>query len=232
MDAHRMLVVACHPDDEVLGCGGTIAKVRAAGGEVRVIFLAEGITARYDPSDFDTPSVREEIDERNANAFKALSVLGVAEDQVSIGQRYCCRLDQIPLIDLTKEIERHIRDFKPDRIYGHASHDANIDHQCGHKALLAAVRPMSHGFVPAVFAFEVLSSTEWNPPKPFAATAFVDITDHIDAKVAALAAYGGEMRPAPHSRSDAVMRALACYRGSQCGVAFAEGFSLIRSLDL
>ena len=232
MDAHRMLVVACHPDDEVLGCGGTIAKVRAAGGEVRVIFLAEGITARYDPSEFDLPAVRQEIDERNTNALKALAALGVAEDQIYVNQRHCCRLDQIPLIDLTKEIEKHIDDFKPDRIYGHASHDANIDHQCGHKALLAAVRPMSKGFVPAVFAFEVLSSTEWNPLQPFVATAFIDITDQIDAKVAALAAYGGEMRPAPHSRSETVLRALACYRGSQCGVAYAEGFSLIRSVDL
>lgn len=232
MDAHRMLVIACHPDDEVLGCGGTIAKVRASGGEVRVVFLAEGITARYDPSDFDKPSVRQEIDERNTNAFKALAVLGVPKEQVFVNQRYCCRLDQTPLIDLTKEIESHIDDFKPDRIYGHASHDANIDHQCGHKALLAAVRPLSQRTVPAVFAFEVLSSTEWNPLKPFMATAFVDITEQIDTKVEALAAYCGEMRPAPHSRSDEVMRALACYRGSQCGVAYAEGFSLIRSLDL
>lgn len=231
MDAHRMLVIACHPDDEVLGCGGTIAKVRASGGEVRVAFLAEGVTARYDPEEFETPSVQQEIDQRNANAFKALNILGVPQDQVFVNQRLCCRLDQTPLIDLTKEIEGHIESFKPDRIYGHAPDDANIDHQCAHKALLAAVRPLSRGFVPAVYAYEVLSSTEWNPLKPFMATAFVDVTESIEAKVDALAAYGGEMRAAPHSRSDEAIRGLARYRGSQCGVPFAEGFTLIRSLD-
>lgn len=232
MVAHRMLVIACHPDDEVLGCGGTIAKVRAAGGDVRVVFLAEGITARYNPPDFEEAAVKQEIEERNANAFKAMAILGVPRDQVFVNERYCCRLDQTPLIELTKEIENHIQDFRPDRIYGHAPDDANIDHQCGHKALLAAVRPLSRGFVPAVFAYEVLSSTEWNPLKPFAATAFIDVTEQIDSKVEALAAYGGEMRLAPHPRSGEVIRALAQFRGSQCGVAFAEGFSLVRSLDL
>ncbi len=232
MLTERMLVVACHPDDEVLGCGGTIAKVRAQGGEVRVVFLAEGITARYEPSQFSEPAVRSEIDERNANAFKALEILGVAESQIFINQRYCCRLDQTPLIDLTKEIESHIREFAPDRIYGHAPDDANIDHQCAHKAMLAAIRPGSGSFVAAAFAYEVLSSTEWNPLKPFVATAFVDISETIDDKVSALAAYGNEMRPAPHSRSEESVRALARFRGSQCGVAYAEGYTLMRSLDL
>lgn len=227
----RILVVAAHPDDEVLGCGGTIAKMRKRGHDVRVIFLAEGITARYVPEQFSDPDVIRRIERRNANALKALAILGVPGNECFVGSRYCCRLDQVPLIDLTKEIEKHIREFRPTMIFTHTTDDTNVDHGVVHRAVLAAARPLHGQSLRALYSFEILSSTEWNPPKPFAPTVFHDITDFIDAKVAALAAYEDEMLPSPHPRSADVMRALATYRGAQAGLKFVEGFALIRAIE-
>lgn len=228
----RVLVVAAHPDDDVLGCGATIARFRDAGAAVRVIFLAEGITARFSPSEFETPEVQEWSRRRNANAVRALAELGVPATDVFVQKRPCCRLDQVPLIDLTKEIEHHIRDLRPTRLYTHASDDPNVDHGVAHRAVLPAVRPLQGQSLRAVFAFEVLSSTEWNPLKPFGPTAFVDVTQTMERKVAAMAAYEDEMHPPPHPRSPDVIRALGRFRGAQAGVPYAEGFALIRGLDL
>lgn len=232
MADERILVVAAHPDDDVLGCGGTIARFRDAGCPVRVMFLAEGVTARFAPEQFETPEVQEKSARRNHNALRALAQLGVAADEVFVQQRPCCRLDQVSLIDLTKEIEQHIRDFRPTRLYTHAADDPNVDHGTVHRAVLPAVRPLAGQTLRAVFAFEVLSSTEWNPQKPFAPTAFTDVTTTMDRKIAAMAAYEDEMHPPPHPRSPEVIRALGRFRGAQAGVAYAEGFSLIRGLDL
>lgn len=224
-------MVAAHPDDEVLGCGGTIAKFGESGAALRVVFLAEGITARYDPPDFAAPKVKEESQARNANAVKALAVLGVESEAVFVAERPCCRLDQVPLIDLVKEIEGHIREFRPSQILTHWGQDTNIDHCLVHRAVLAATRPIAIPFLRRILAFEVLSSSEWNTTAAFPAQAFHDITGQIERKLEAMAAYGDEMREAPHPRSAQVIRGLASFRGAQAGVPYAEGFSLIRSLE-
>lgn len=228
----RILVIAAHPDDEVLGCGGTIARVAGFGAAVRVVFLAEGVTARFDPCDFVTPDVRQRSERRNRNALKALDILGVPADQVFVHTRPCCRLDAVPLIDLTKEVERHIAEFQPTRVFTHSTDDPNVDHGLAFRATLVAVRPLDGSPVRAVYSYEVLSSTEWNTTSPFMPTAFFDIGGTIDRKLAALAAYEDEMRPAPHPRSPEVVRALAQFRGAQAGVGHAEGFALVRSLNL
>jgi LmbE family N-acetylglucosaminyl deacetylase len=226
----RILVVAAHPDDEVLGCGGTIARARDDNADVRVVFLAEGVTSRYDFNQINSPEVLAASQQRNANAIAALAVLGVPENEIFLSQRPCCRLDQVPLLDLTKQIEQHLRDFRPDTVFTHAAHDPNVDHRSAFNALLPAVRPL-HALDPAIIcSFEILSSTEWNPTAPFPANYFVDITTSIDRKIAALAAYGAEMRSAPHPRSDEVIRSLAQFRGAQSGRRYAEGFSLIRAI--
>lgn len=227
----RLLVIAAHPDDEVLGCGGTVAKFRDRGDAVRVVFLAEGITARYRPDQFDDPAVQAEIKTRNDNAAKALAILGVDADAVYVSERYCCRLDQVPMIDLVKEIEGHIRDFQPSQLLSHWREDTNIDHRIVHHAVISAIRPLGIDFLRRVLAFEVLSSTEWNTTSGFPANAFHDVGDQIERKLAAMAAYGDEMREAPHPRSAQVIRSLASFRGAQVGVAHAEAFRLIRSLE-
>jgi len=228
---NKILIIAAHPDDEILGCGGFIAKYAQAGNPVRICFLGEGITARYLPEDFHKEFVKIEIQTRNKNALKALNILGVPETDISFSHRYCCRFDQIPLIDLVKEIEYHIKDFKPTHLLSHAAHDANIDHCLTHKALLSAIRPINLNFLKKVMAFEVLSSTEWNPTHPFQPNCFYDISEYIEYKINALIAYDNEMRMSPHSRSEQVVKSLASYRGAQCGVMYAEAFQLIRSLD-
>jgi LmbE family N-acetylglucosaminyl deacetylase len=228
----RILVVAAHPDDEILGCGGMIAGFARKGVPVRVIFLAEGVTARYSPDEFDTPKVIEEIARRNKNAFLALDLLGVSKEEVFVSERLCCRLDQIPLIDLVKEIEGHIDDYCPSRVFTHSEGDVNVDHCLAYRATLPAVRPISNSKLKAVYSFEVLSSTEWSPSNLFTPTSFFDITESIDQKITAFSAYEEEMREPPHSRSEEVIRSLARFRGAQAGVAFAEGFQLIRSVNL
>ncbi|MGB8276151.1 MAG: PIG-L deacetylase family protein [Alphaproteobacteria bacterium] len=227
----RVLVVAAHPDDEVLGCGGTIARVRGRGAAVRVVFLAEGITARFDPAQFDTPDVQSRMARRNANAKRALAILGVEESEIFTQTRPCCRLDQVPMIDLVKQIETHIRDWRPTCLLTHSAHDPNVDHRLAFDAVLAASRPSKDSALKAVLSFEVLSSTEWNPAHPFAPTYFVDITDTIERKIAAMAAYEDEMRQPPHPRSPEVIRAQARLRGAQAGADYAEGFALLRLVD-
>jgi LmbE family N-acetylglucosaminyl deacetylase len=228
----RILVVAAHPDDEVLGCGGVIARFTDAGAQVRIIFLAEGITARYTTDQVGSPDVVQRIDRRNRNALVAAEILGVAPDQVFVEKRHCCRLDQVPLIELVRQVEEHIADFHPTRLFTHAADDPNVDHGLAHRGVLAAVRPVARKALKAVYAFEVLSSTEWNPIRPFQCQAFFDITATIDRKVRALAAYDDEMRLAPHPRSEEVIRSLARFRGAASGTHFAEGFQLIRSVNL
>lgn len=230
MNSQRILVVAAHPDDEVLGCGGTIGRFVAEGCAIRIVFMAEGVTARFPQSRFSTPEVQALVKRRNDNAIRALKLLGVDED-VHVSLNNCCRLDQMPQIELTKAIEKHIADFRPTHIFTHASSDLNQDHRLTNQAVLVAARPL-HSDLKAVYAFEVLSSTEWNTLKPFAPTAFFDITSTIDKKCEALAAYEGEMRPAPHPRSEEVVRALARYRGTQVGANYAEGFILVRGFNI
>jgi LmbE family N-acetylglucosaminyl deacetylase len=227
----RILIVAAHPDDEILGCGGTIAKFRDSGADVRVVFLAEGVTARFDPPMFDTPDVKARSERRNRNAVRALDIVGVPAASVFVNTRPCGRLDTVPQIDLVKEIERHVANFRPTRIFTHAAADTNVDHGVTFRAALVAARPVDRPWLRSLYSFEVLSSTEWNTTVAFAPTVFFDITRTIDRKIAALAAYEDEMREVPHPRSPEMLRALAQFRGAQVGVRFAEGFALVRGLE-
>jgi LmbE family N-acetylglucosaminyl deacetylase len=228
----KVLVVAAHPDDEVLGCGGTLAKHVASGDSVRVVFLAEGVTARYSIDAIESKEAKLASEARNRDAVTALGLIGIKEDHIFTSDRACCRLDQVPLIDLVKQIEAHIIEYQPTRIYSHAAYDVNVDHTRAYQALLAATRPVSNNLLNVVMSFEVLSSTEWNPQKPFHANVFSDVSDYMEVKLAALNAYGDEMRNPPHSRSIQVVQSLANYRGAQAGVMYAEAFNLIRATNI
>jgi LmbE family N-acetylglucosaminyl deacetylase len=218
-----VLVVAAHPDDEVLGCGGTIARHVAAGDTVHVLFLADGVNAR-------NGTANEMLNRRQAAARAAAAALGVAD--VVLGTLPDNRLDTVAMLDIVRLIEAELAEVAPSVIYTHHGGDLNVDHQRAHQAVLTACRPQPTMPVRRILAFEVLSSTEWAGPDatPFRPSVFVDISDYLDQKLAALTIYADEMRSAPHARSIDNAAALARHRGATVGHAAAEAFVLVREV--
>jgi len=222
--SRTVLVVAAHTDDEALGCGGTIAKHVAQGDNVYAVFLADGVTSRPDASE-------QELSKRNAAATSAHKILGIKQSfMLGFPDN---RMDTVPLLDIVQELERVVDDVQPQIVYTHHYGDLNIDHRTTHQAALTACRPVPGSSVREIYAFEVLSATEWNTPgvNSFSPNVFVDISDYIRTKMESLAAYKLEMRQEPHSRSLANVRRVAEFRGSSVGVEAAEAFCLVRSLS-
>ena len=220
----KTLVVAAHPDDEVLGCGGLIAKLNKQGGHVRVIFIAEGTSCRYEKP--WGKEVEEEIQQRNQCGIEAMNFLNVSD--FHFYNFPCGRLDEEPIIEIAKVIEKEVQKFEPTTILTHSYNDVHNDHKTIFKAAVQATRPVGK-IVKNLLSFEILSSTEWNYTKVFKPNLFVDITSEIDVKINAMHCYSTEQPKHPHPRSDQVIRSLAKIRGSQSGVKYAEGFEIIRS---
>jgi LmbE family N-acetylglucosaminyl deacetylase len=220
----RILVVAAHPDDEVLGCGGTIARLTAEGRQVHLLFLADGENARG--------TVKSEVvAERQSMAFAAAQELGAMVP--TFLQFPDNRLDSIDLLDLVQAVEQHSSAIRPEVVITHFSGDLNVDHQRCSQAVLTAFRPTPGQSVRSILAFEVPSSTEWQfggSADGFAPNAFFDITAHLDTKLAALRAYEKELRAFPHSRSIEAVEALARWRGATIGVNAAEAFMVVRTI--
>jgi len=225
-----VLVIAAHPDDEVLGAGGTMAKLAAAGHRVEVLILGEGATSRC--------ARREQADAAATDALAAAAQR--AADCLQVAKVSCLglpdnRFDSLPLLDVVKPIEAHVAALNPELVFTHHGGDLNIDHAVTHRAVLTATRPVPGSGVRAVYAFEVLSSTEWafqQLPPAFAPNVFVDIAASLDAKLAAMAEYESESRAFPHPRSPEAITALARLRGSAIGVDAAEAFGLVRQRGL
>ena len=219
--SRAVLVVAAHTDDEALGCGGTIAKHVAQGDRVCVVFLADGVTSRSGAS-------AQKLDERTSAARRAQEILGIKKSfMLGFPDN---RMDTVPLLDIVQRLEAVIDDVQPEIVYTHHNGDLNIDHQITHQAVLTACRPVPGSSVREIYAFEVLSSTEWNTPYllPFIANVFVDISNHLETKMNALNAYALEMREPPHSRSVINAKRLAQLRGSCVGIDAAEAMMAIR----
>ncbi|NHI01613.1 PIG-L deacetylase family protein [Oceanimonas sp. MB9] len=219
-----VLVVAAHTDDEALGCGGTIAKHVSQGDTVYAVFLADGVTSRPN-------ATSEELETRNAAATRAQAVLGIKKSYM-LGFPDN-RMDSIPLLDIVQKLESVLEEIQPQVIYTHHHGDLNIDHRITHQTVMTACRPVPDASVKEIYAFEVLSATEWNTPglAPFVPNTFIDITEQLDTKMEALDAYALEMREAPHSRSLGNTKQLAAFRGNSVGVKFAESLMLIRHLS-
>jgi N-acetylglucosamine malate deacetylase 1 len=221
------LVVAAHPDDEILGCGGTMARLAAEGWDVHVLILAEGATSRDAARDREARG--EELSELARCANRAAQIVGAAS--VELDSFPDNRMDSVDLLDVVKRVEDAIQRRQPERVFTHCSHDVNVDHRVVHDAVIAAARPKPGGCVRELFFFEVLSSTEWRPPTSlpsFAPTYYVDITAHLESKQSALAAYGPELLDFPHPRSLGAVEALARFRGCTVGVGAAEAFEVGR----
>ena len=224
------LVVAAHPDDEVLGCGGTLAKLRATGWRTHVLVLAEGVTSR-DPQR-DASARADSLRELRSATHLAHELLGTTS--VTQGQFPDNRMDSVDLLDVVKTIEKCIAETRPSRVYTHHSGDVNVDHRIAHEAVQAAVRPQPGACVRELFFYEIPSSTEWRASSGFGAftpALFTDITDHLPAKQDALACYFDEMRDWPHPRSHEAIAALAAWRGASVGCAAAEAFAVGRIIN-
>jgi LmbE family N-acetylglucosaminyl deacetylase len=220
----KVLVVAAHPDDEILGCGGTIAKLSNSGSHVHILIVAEGITSR-------DKSRNKDMREKDL-AFlqdcgrKASKILGVKN--MSFLNYPDNRLDGVEILDITKDIETCIQKIKPDTIFTHYEHDMNYDHTIVSKATLTACRPLPNTTIKNLIQFEVLSSTNYNPLSNFRPNLFVNIEKTIKLKNKALSYYKSEMRRWPHSRSITASNSLSMYRGTSAGVKYAEAFRILR----
>ncbi len=221
------LVVAAHPDDEVLGCGGTISRLASAGWDVHILILSEGATSRDASRDREARS--DSLSELARCAHAAAARLGAAS--LELGDFPDNRMDEVGLLDVVKRVEAVISRAAPSRVLTHSASDVNIDHRIIHDAVIAATRPKPSSPVRELWFFEVASSTEWRPPaslSPFAPSLFVDISSTLDRKLAALGDYAPEMAAFPHPRSVEALRHLAHWRGATIGVEAAEAFEVGR----
>ena len=221
------LVVAAHPDDEVLGCGGTVARLVAEGSEVHVLLAADGETSRR----IESGTPRSAVAVRNAACEAARAILGHATaEALGLPDQ---RLDSLDLLDVVRRVEDVIARRRPALVLTHHSGDVNQDHRVIHDAVVVACRAQPGHSVKQLLFFEVPSSTEWRPPcsgEPFNPNWFVDVSSTLDTKMRALKAYGSELRPFPHPRSIEAIEALAKWRGACVGVRAAEAFMLGRSV--
>lgn len=216
-----VLVVVAHADDEVLGCGGVVARHVAEGDEVHVVYMADGVGSRG--GNFEL-----EVNHRNEARDRALHVLGVTRWHAL--QFPDNRMDSVPLLDVVQPLERIVQDISPRIIYTHHYGDLNVDHRVTHQAVMTACRPQPGSSVREIYACEVISNTEWASPglAPFLPNAYVDITPYWSVKRAALDAYALEMRQVPHSRSIIHAESLARHHGNCVGVEAAEAFMAMR----
>ena len=224
----RVLVIAAHPDDEVLGCGGTVARLAQEGHPVHIAIMAEGITSRHAQRD---QADAKQLSRLHQQAHAAAAKMG-AQD-VQLLKLPDNRLDTVPLLDVVKLVEGLVEKLSPQVIYTHHSSDLNVDHGLINRAVLTATRPMAGGSVNEIYSFEVPSSTEWSFHQlapPFRPNVFIEIADTLETKIAAMACYDSEIRDSPHPRSPDVLRAIALRWGSVVGCAAAEAFELVRSI--
>jgi len=219
----NILVVAAHPDDEVLGCGGTIARLAGEGYRVEVLILGEGITSR-DKSRGDGQERKLLSLKRDSRA--ANRVLKV--HTVTFYDFPDNKFDSVPLLDIVKTVEKVKRSINPGIVFTHYGYDLNVDHRITFQAVLTATRPMGKEPVKDIYAFETLSSTEWGFHRSFDPDCFFDISATIKTKLRAMSEYTGELEKFPHPRSLRGIEINAAYRGMQSGSRFAEAFRLIR----
>jgi len=219
----KTLIIAAHPDDEVLGCGATIAKHTHRGDEVHVLILAEGATSR---------DKQRNRSERAADLSELAMAAQNARDLLKVSSLTLHdfpdnRMDSIALLDIIKVIEHVINSFRPEIIYTHHGGDLNIDHRITHEAVVTACRPLPNSPVQTLLFFEIPSSTEWATSgfgPAFTPNWYVDVTDTLEQKIKALKAYHREMLPWPHPRSLEAVTHLARWRGATVGMTAAEAF--------
>lgn len=221
----RVLCVAAHPDDEVIGVGGTLAKHADDGDEVFVLLLGDGEMARYETV---TPEAEAGMRLRREAARDVGDALGV--ESVRILEFWGNQLDKEPFIDVVRAVEDEIRRVEPTVVYTHHFGDLNMDHQLTARAVKTATRPFADSSVDRVYSFETLSSTEWAMPTAetaFQPTVAIEIDEQLDRKREALSIYDDEMRERPHPRNPDSIVQNARLWGDKFGLRAAEPFVLL-----
>lgn len=223
----KILIVAAHPDDEILGCGGTVDRLIKEGHEAYTLILGEGITSRDDKRDINKR--KNDLNNLKKCIIKANKIIGIKE--VYIHDLPDNRFDTVALLDIIKIIENKIIELKPDIIFTHYENDLNIDHRITYQAVLTATRPYKDQHVKEIYSFEIPSSTEWNFTKTFTPNIFFDISNTIKTKINALKEYKTEIFDYPHPRSLKSIELLSESWAIKTGVGTnIEAFILIRGM--
>lgn len=226
------MIVVAHPDDEVLGLGGTMNRlITESAVKAHVVILGEGITSRSDKR--DTGRWKMELEIHSNNIQTAREKIGYHS-----GSTYDFpdnRFDSIALLDIIKTIEKEKDIFAPEAIFTHHGGDLNIDHQRTFEAVVTACRPVQDEPVKLIVTFETPSGTEWRPssdPRHFIPNMFVEINqENLAAKKQAMESYLFEKRVYPHPRSPEALEIIAQRWGTVIGKRFAEAFQIIRSIN-
>jgi len=223
----KILVVAAHPDDDILGCGGTLSKFKK-NYLVKILFIAEGTSCRFQNLKVNKKQIQKEVETREKQAKKALNSLGIKLYKFT--NFPCGRLDTVPIIEINKIIENEINNFKQNIIFTHSENDCNNDHRIIFRSTMMAARPNINHSVGEIYSFEILSSSEWNFTKEFNPNYFEILRKkNIEDKWKALSFFKSEIQKYPLPRSKQGIFNLAKTRGSQAGTEYAEAFKLIRA---
>ena len=228
LKSSRLLVIAAHPDDDVLGCGGTMAKAKALNSKIKILYLGEGVSSRFGIGNENSKQSLKAREIRKKECIKSLKVLDIKS--YVFEERYCTRFDEYPLLNLVKSIEREINKFKPTIIFTHNPSEVNIDHRLTYQAVEVATRPNSNSPVKEVYSFEIVCSGGWKFLKQFSPTTYVDITKFFNKKLKSWNKYKNEAKKFPFPRSREGLEVLAKYRGMQSSFKYAEAFKLEREL--
>ena len=223
----KVLVIAAHPDDEVLGCGGTIARLTAEGAECHLLIVTDGSSAQYRESDH----LYEIIEAKKKETKGCADLMGFKS--ICYGELPDMKLDTTPHIRINQVIEKVIDEIQPDTVFTHFWGDVNRDHQEVYKSTLVAVRPVMGQVVKELYCYRVPSSTEWTPNKAdtmFMPNYFVDIENFAEQKYKAFACYSTELRDYPHPRSVQYLRENDKVVGLRVGLLVAEEFMMLRKL--
>ena len=220
----KILIVAAHPDDEVLGCFGTVSKLIKEGYEAYTLILGEGKTSRLDTRKIEEN--KEQLKILNDEIKKANDIIGIKKCFVYDFPDN--RFDSVDLLDIIKVISKIKEEIKPDIIFTHYENDLNIDHKITYQAVITATRPMENESVKEIYSFEVLSSTEWQYPISFSPDVFFDIQDTIELKLNAMQCYKSELCLYPHPRSLEGIELNAKYNGMRVGKNYVEAFKSVR----
>lgn len=225
--SERILLVVAHPDDETLGAGGLLNHYRNKW-DVRVLFLAEGTSARFSDRDSHALEIKTTIDQKKEWARNALKLLGV--EAVYFNDLLCGGLNSIPLIDINHLIQHHIEEFQPTKIFTHYQFDNHEDHRIVHRSVMSVARPLANYLAKDIYCVEIPSSTNFSLDPAFQPNVFLEMTEEdLESKVLALECYSGELRPFPFPRSREGVITTAKFRGMQIGKRFAEAYLIYRA---